>query len=111
MTTNLLERKPVPVYRTGLNVRDWLFVEGDCRGSMPFSIQAIRVASTTLEERASAATPIWVVTSPFQSGRLMTSSGSCPTGRVMILATRSTTQGFGANPEGNLEHPLTGVSI
>ncbi|HWR57347.1 MAG TPA: dTDP-glucose 4,6-dehydratase [Thermodesulfovibrionales bacterium] len=31
MITNLLENKPVPVYGEGLNVRDWLFVEDNCR--------------------------------------------------------------------------------
>lgn len=31
MITNLLENKPVPVYGEGNNVRDWLFVEDNCR--------------------------------------------------------------------------------
>jgi dTDP-glucose 4,6-dehydratase len=31
MITNLLEDKPVPVYGKGMNVRDWLFVEDNCR--------------------------------------------------------------------------------
>jgi dTDP-glucose 4,6-dehydratase len=31
MITNLLENKAVPVYGKGLNVRDWLFVEDNCR--------------------------------------------------------------------------------
>jgi len=31
MVTNLLEEKKVPVYGQGLNVRDWLFVEDNCR--------------------------------------------------------------------------------
>ena len=31
MVTNLLEGKKVPVYGQGLNVRDWLFVEDNCR--------------------------------------------------------------------------------
>ncbi|MCU0611988.1 MAG: dTDP-glucose 4,6-dehydratase [Candidatus Eisenbacteria bacterium] len=30
--TNLLEGKPVPLYGDGMNVRDWLFVEDNCRG-------------------------------------------------------------------------------
>jgi dTDP-glucose 4,6-dehydratase len=30
--TNLIEGKKVPVYGTGLNVRDWLHVEDHCRG-------------------------------------------------------------------------------
>jgi dTDP-glucose 4,6-dehydratase len=30
MILNLLERKPLPVYGQGLNVRDWLFVEDHC---------------------------------------------------------------------------------
>ncbi len=29
--TNLLEGKPVPLYGDGLNVRDWLYVEDNCR--------------------------------------------------------------------------------
>lgn len=29
---NCLERKPLPVYGTGANVRDWLFVEDHCHG-------------------------------------------------------------------------------
>lgn len=31
MIANLLEDKPVPVYGEGKNVRDWLFVEDNCR--------------------------------------------------------------------------------
>lgn len=31
MITNLMEDKPVPVYGEGRNVRDWLFVEDNCR--------------------------------------------------------------------------------
>jgi dTDP-glucose 4,6-dehydratase len=31
MITNLLEEKPIPVYGKGMNVRDWLFVEDNCR--------------------------------------------------------------------------------
>ncbi len=31
-TTNLLDGKKVPLYGDGLNVRDWLFVEDNCRG-------------------------------------------------------------------------------
>ncbi|MCR4432908.1 MAG: dTDP-glucose 4,6-dehydratase [Caldiserica bacterium] len=31
MITNLIEGKKVPVYGQGLNVRDWLFVEDNCR--------------------------------------------------------------------------------
>ncbi|MBN1424674.1 dTDP-glucose 4,6-dehydratase [Candidatus Fermentibacteria bacterium] len=30
--TNVLEGKPVPLYGDGMNVRDWLFVEDNCRG-------------------------------------------------------------------------------
>ena len=30
--TNLLQGKKVPVYADGSNVRDWLFVEDNCRG-------------------------------------------------------------------------------
>jgi len=30
-TTNALEDKPLPLYGKGLNVRDWLFVEDNCR--------------------------------------------------------------------------------
>jgi dTDP-glucose 4,6-dehydratase len=30
--TNLLEGKPVPLYGDGQNIRDWLFVEDNCRG-------------------------------------------------------------------------------
>ena len=30
--TNLLENKKVPLYGDGLNVRDWLYVEDNCRG-------------------------------------------------------------------------------
>lgn len=30
--TNALEGKPLPLYGDGLNVRDWLFVEDNCRG-------------------------------------------------------------------------------
>src|SRR6202008_1338022 len=30
MIINALERKPLPVYGQGLNVRDWLFVEDHC---------------------------------------------------------------------------------
>ena len=29
--TNLLQGKPIPVYGTGVNVRDWLYVEDHCR--------------------------------------------------------------------------------
>jgi dTDP-glucose 4,6-dehydratase len=32
MVLNCVERKPLPVYGTGSNVRDWLFVEDHCRG-------------------------------------------------------------------------------
>jgi dTDP-glucose 4,6-dehydratase len=32
MVLNVLERKPLPVYGTGKNVRDWLFVEDHCAG-------------------------------------------------------------------------------
>lgn len=31
MITNLLEDRPIPVYGEGKNVRDWLFVEDNCR--------------------------------------------------------------------------------
>ena len=31
MITNLLEDKPVPVYGEGRNIRDWLYVEDNCR--------------------------------------------------------------------------------
>ena len=31
-TTNLLDGQKVPVYGDGLNVRDWLFVDDNCRG-------------------------------------------------------------------------------
>ena len=31
MILNLLERKPLPVYGEGLNVRDWLYVEDHCQ--------------------------------------------------------------------------------
>ena len=31
MIANALNNKPLPVYRTGLNVRDWLYVEDHCR--------------------------------------------------------------------------------
>lgn len=31
MITNLVDNKPVPVYGEGKNVRDWLFVEDNCR--------------------------------------------------------------------------------
>jgi len=31
MITNLLDDKPVPLYGKGMNVRDWLFVEDNCR--------------------------------------------------------------------------------
>ena len=30
--TNLMEKKKVPVYGTGLNIRDWLHVDDHCRG-------------------------------------------------------------------------------
>ncbi|HZX20312.1 MAG TPA: dTDP-glucose 4,6-dehydratase [archaeon] len=30
--TNILERKKVPLYGDGKNIRDWLFVEDNCRG-------------------------------------------------------------------------------
>jgi dTDP-glucose 4,6-dehydratase len=32
MITNALQRKPLPVYGDGLNVRDWIYVEDNCRG-------------------------------------------------------------------------------
>jgi len=32
MIINALQRKPLPVYGDGLNVRDWLYVEDNCRG-------------------------------------------------------------------------------
>ncbi|HWR54520.1 MAG TPA: dTDP-glucose 4,6-dehydratase [Bryobacteraceae bacterium] len=32
MISNALEGKPLPVYGTGMNVRDWLYVEDHCRG-------------------------------------------------------------------------------
>jgi dTDP-glucose 4,6-dehydratase len=31
MILNAIERKPLPVYGKGLNVRDWLYVEDHCR--------------------------------------------------------------------------------
>ncbi len=31
MITNLIDGNPVPVYGEGVNIRDWLFVEDDCR--------------------------------------------------------------------------------
>ena len=31
MITNALQGKPLPVYGDGLNVRDWLYVEDNCR--------------------------------------------------------------------------------
>lgn len=31
MITNLIDNKPVPIYGEGKNVRDWLFVEDNCR--------------------------------------------------------------------------------
>lgn len=34
MILNALEGKPLPVYGTGLNVRDWLYVEDHCRAIM-----------------------------------------------------------------------------
>jgi dTDP-glucose 4,6-dehydratase len=30
MVTNLIDKKPVPVYGKGLNIRDWLYVEDTC---------------------------------------------------------------------------------
>ncbi|MEW5755434.1 MAG: dTDP-glucose 4,6-dehydratase [Pseudomonadota bacterium] len=30
--TNIMQRKPVPIYGDGLNIRDWLYVEDHCRG-------------------------------------------------------------------------------
>src|SRR5207237_1123760 len=32
MITNALEDKPLPVYGDGKNIRDWLWVEDNCRG-------------------------------------------------------------------------------
>jgi dTDP-glucose 4,6-dehydratase len=32
MITNALQGKPLPVYGDGLNVRDWIYVEDNCRG-------------------------------------------------------------------------------
>jgi len=32
MITNALQGKPLPVYGDGLNVRDWLYVEDNCKG-------------------------------------------------------------------------------
>jgi len=32
MITNALQRKPLPVYGDGQNVRDWIYVEDHCRG-------------------------------------------------------------------------------
>jgi dTDP-glucose 4,6-dehydratase len=34
MITNALEDKPLPVYGDGKNIRDWLWVEDNCRGIM-----------------------------------------------------------------------------
>lgn len=31
MITNLIDNKPIPIYGEGKNVRDWLFVEDNCR--------------------------------------------------------------------------------
>lgn len=31
MITNLIDNKPIPIYGKGKNVRDWLFVEDNCR--------------------------------------------------------------------------------
>jgi dTDP-glucose 4,6-dehydratase len=31
MITNALPRKPLPIYGTGENVRDWIFVEDNCQ--------------------------------------------------------------------------------
>ena len=31
MIANALNNKPLPIYGTGLNVRDWLYVEAHCR--------------------------------------------------------------------------------
>ena len=41
MILNALEGKSLPIYGTGLNVRDWLYVEDHCRGIMTVLDQGI----------------------------------------------------------------------
>ena len=45
--TNLLQNKPVPLYGTGQNIRDWLYVEDHCR-AIDFIIKKGKVGETYL---------------------------------------------------------------
>lgn len=45
MITNLLEERPIPIYGEGRNVRDWLFVEDNCR-SIDLILQKGKVGET-----------------------------------------------------------------
>jgi dTDP-glucose 4,6-dehydratase len=41
MILNALERKPLPIYGTGQNVRDWLYVEDHCRAILKILIKGV----------------------------------------------------------------------
>ncbi|PIR92129.1 dTDP-glucose 4,6-dehydratase [Candidatus Falkowbacteria bacterium CG10_big_fil_rev_8_21_14_0_10_44_15] len=45
--TNLLQNKPVPLYGTGQNIRDWLYVEDHCR-AIDFIIKKGKIGETYL---------------------------------------------------------------
>jgi len=59
MILNLLERKPLPVYAQGLNVRDWLYVEDHCEAIWTIIARARTAAPTTSAVAASSAISTW----------------------------------------------------
>ena len=56
MILNALERKPLPIYGEGRNVRDWLFVEDHCEAIWAVIERGARARPTTWEATARSKT-------------------------------------------------------
>ena len=64
---NALNDKPLPVYGTGENVRDWLYVEDHCKASAFFSLLPApgpaMTALVCLETLSAVCAPAWAAIS------------------------------------------------